>query len=87
MLAVFALREIPSPMKRYNGQVKICRDIFNYVLTKCWRKKVFRTVQMVEIAYLAKYVAKLSYFCYIFVFVFKDNFLKLIVHVAKCFFN
>jgi hypothetical protein len=22
-------------------------DIFNYVLTKCWRKKVFRTVQMV----------------------------------------
>ncbi len=38
MLAVFALREIPSPMKRYIGQVKTCRDIFNYVMTKCWRK-------------------------------------------------
>ncbi len=76
MLAVFALREIPSPMKRYIGQVKTCRDIFNYVLTKCKRKRVFRTVQMVEIAYLAKYGAKRSYFCYIFVFVLKENCFK-----------
>jgi hypothetical protein len=85
MLAVFALREIPSPMKRYISQVKTCRDFFNYVLTKCLRKKVFRKCKWSK-SHISLNMLRNEVF--LLCFCVKRNFFKLIAHahVAKRFF-